>query len=67
MSLAFVKVIHCWPMDSSDNGPIMRNMFPFDDVIMYNKIGLNVHLLNTEHESTLVNIGWSNGKLPDGT
>ena len=34
MSLAFVKGIHCWLVNSPHNGPVMWKMFPFDDVIM---------------------------------
>ena len=33
-SLAFVKGIHRWPMNSPHKGPVTRKMFPFDDVIM---------------------------------
>ena len=33
-SLAFVRGIHRWPMDSPHKGPVTRKMFPFDDVIM---------------------------------
>ena len=33
-SLAFVKGIHRWPVDSPHNRPATRKMFPFDDVIM---------------------------------
>ena len=33
-SLAFVMGIHLWPMNSPHKGPVTRNMFPFDDVIM---------------------------------
>ena len=33
--LAFVRVIHRWPMDSPHKGPVTREMFPFDDVSMY--------------------------------
>ena len=32
--LAFVRGIHQWPVDSPHKGPVMREMFPFDDVIM---------------------------------
>ena len=35
-SLAFVKGIHRWPMDSPHKGPVTRKMFPFNDVIMFN-------------------------------
>ena len=34
MSLAFVRGIHRWPVDSPHKWPILQNMFPFDDVIM---------------------------------
>ena len=33
-SLAFVREIHRWPMDSPHKGPVTRKMLPFDDVIM---------------------------------
>ena len=29
-----VRGIHRWPVDSSHKGPVMRKMFPFDDVTM---------------------------------
>ena len=32
-SLAFVRGIHRWPVDSPHKGPVTREMFPFDDVI----------------------------------
>ena len=34
VSLAFVKGIHRWPVNSTHKGPVKRKMFPFDDVIM---------------------------------
>ena len=33
-SLAFVRGIHRWPVNSSHKWPVPRKMFPFDDVIM---------------------------------
>ena len=33
-SLAFVRRIHRWPVNSPHKGPVTRKMFPFDDVIM---------------------------------
>ena len=33
-SLAFVRGIHRGPVNSPHKGPVTRNMFPFDDVIM---------------------------------
>ena len=33
-SLAIVRGIHRWPVDFPHKGPVKRNMFPFDDIIM---------------------------------
>ena len=33
-SLAFVRGIHRWPVNSPHRWPVTRKMFPFDDVIM---------------------------------
>ena len=33
-SLAFVRWIHRWPVDSPHKGPVTRKLFSFDDVIM---------------------------------
>ena len=33
-SMAFVRGIHWWPVNSRHKGPVTRKMFPFDDVIM---------------------------------
>ena len=33
-SLAFVRGIHRWPVNSAHKGPVTRKMFSFDDVIM---------------------------------
>ena len=33
-SLAFVRRIHRWPVDSHQKGAVTQMMFPFDDVIM---------------------------------
>ena len=34
-SLAFVRGIHQWPVNSPHKGPVTRKMFPFDDVIIH--------------------------------
>ena len=39
-SLAFVRGIHRWPVNSPHKGPVTRKMFPFDDVIMYISISI---------------------------
>ena len=39
-SLAFVWGFHWWLVNSLHKGPVMRKMFPFDDVIMYKLVVL---------------------------
>ena len=34
-SLTFVRGIHRWPLNFPHKGPVMRKMFPFDEVIMH--------------------------------
>ena len=41
-SLAFVRGIHWWPVNSPHNRPVTWKMFPFDDVIMYHLHRLSV-------------------------
>ena len=36
-SLAFMRGIRRWPVNSQHKGPVTRKMFPFDEVIMYFK------------------------------
>ena len=43
-SLAFVREIHRWPVNSPHKRPVTRKMFPFDDVIM---LRVNVKTMNT--------------------
>ena len=43
-SLAFVRGIHRWQVNSPHKGPVMRKMFPFDDVIMW----LASHMMNKQ-------------------
>ena len=40
-SLAFVREIHRWPVNSPHKSPVTRKMFPFDDVIMWNGEGVS--------------------------
>ena len=44
-SLAFVRGIHRWPVNSPHKGPVTRKMFPFDDVIMWDHSTLQANLL----------------------
>ena len=46
VSLAFVRGIHRWPLNSPHKGPVTRKMSPFDDVIM------NFQFLDFEHSSS---------------
>ena len=58
-SLAFVRGIHRWPMNSPHKWPVTRKMFPFDDVIMF--IGAGPRL-----ETTLTTnwFGWNRFRGP---
>ena len=38
-SLAFVRGIHWWPVNSPHKWPLTRKVFPFDDVIIIYTIG----------------------------
>ena len=46
-SLAFVRGIHRWPVNSPHKWPVTRKMFPFDDVTM------NFILIGTHHDTTI--------------
>ena len=45
--LAFVRGIYRWAMNSLHKGPVTRQMFPFDDVIMISRplLGTSAHIL----------------------
>ena len=43
-SLAFVRGIHGWPVNSPHKGPVMWKMLPFDDIIMQWMAGLKFML-----------------------
>ena len=42
-SLAFVRGIHRWPVNSPHKGPVMQKMLPFDDVIMFWPVNIYHH------------------------
>ena len=53
-SLVFVRGIHWSPANSSHSGPVMRRMFPFDDVIMihfytFDSLGLSDGVTYIDH------------------
>ena len=43
-SLAFVRGIHWWPVNSPHKGPVMQKMFPFDDIILMVDFLPNTHI-----------------------
>ena len=60
-SLAFVKGIHRWPVNSPHKGPVTRKMFSFDDVIMWHNISphvtTNTNTRSIYHASTSITGG----------
>ena len=58
-SLAFVRGIHWWLVNSPHKGPAMQKMFPFDDVIMIS------HNLNQWWPSSLVCIYLNKNNFPN--
>ena len=55
-SLAFVREIHRWPVNSPRKWPVTQTMFPFDDVIMWN----NYDVLSTGVLGTNIIRFWVN-------
>ena len=45
-SLAFVREVRRWPVNSLHKWQVTRKMFPIDDVIMFRSILLIVHAQN---------------------
>ena len=72
-SVAFLRGIHRWPVDSLRKGQVTRKIFPFDDVIIWFALGsmIDVVLINAlwRYITTYIwaNIGWGNGLLSGGT
>ena len=58
-SLAFVRGIHWWPMDSPHKGPVMQKMFPFDDAMwrMWNKNQISNSQMNPISQPNRQTIG----------
>ena len=53
-SLAFVRGIHRWPVNSPHKWPVTRKMLPFDDVIM---------IPNKRHQQAMARLGVNSHKL----
>ena len=51
-SLAFVRRIHRWPVNSPHKGPVTLKMFSFDDVIIKGTMLRQLHLLNHSTKCT---------------
>ena len=57
-SLAFVRGIHRWPVNSPHKWPVTRKMFPLDDVIMTNDISFSRHDLIQFQYDVPVAVKW---------
>ena len=54
-SLAFVRGMHRWPVNSPHKRPVTRKMFPFDDVLMVGIMQLKVQaILYTSHTYPII-------------
>ena len=54
-SLAFVRGMHQWPVNSSHKWPVTWKMFPFDDVIM---VLINIASLIINQRQTIAGLFW---------
>ena len=59
-SLAFVRGIHRWPVNSPHKGPVTRKTFPFDDVIMWTVIINYKYNRYFSHQHTCISINIRN-------
>ena len=69
-SLAFVRRIHRWPVNSLHKGPVTRKMFPFDDVIMCsgeNSYTCTVKPVYNDHLMWYFSAFWSSSRWPGAT
>ena len=63
-SLAFVRGIHRWPVNSPNKGPETRKMFPFDEVIKHfltNGVPVYWHKhvsLSCQHDTASMKVKW---------
>ena len=64
-SLAFVRGIHRWPVNSPHKWPVTRKMFLFDDVIMHTPYPLALNIPNWQIEVNLKNALIKSIKLID--
>ena len=62
-SLAFVRGIHRWPVDSPYKGPVTRKMFPFDYVIVYESCCTLIQILLSFDWRRTDNKSWSESTM----
>ena len=65
-SLAFVRRIHRWPVNSPHKGPVTRKMLPFDDVIMFQAVNDAVIVYCADY-SSLISISYIQQKFSQNT
>ena len=58
-SLAFVRGMHRWPVNSPHKGPVPRKMFPFDDVIMNKWPNAQLHLYRINLKAKKTQCNWN--------
>ena len=64
VSLAFVRGIHRWPVNSLHKGPVTRKVFSFEDVIMKMQIyHTDIFPLKWIHERYKINFEEKNGTV----
>ena len=62
-SLAFMRIIHGWPVNSPHRGPVTRKMLPFVDVIINYILLTENELISIEISLTIVSQGPINNIL----
>ena len=65
-SLAFVRGIHRWPVNSPHKGPVTRRMLPCDDVIMYSWESMKWNTKLQLKQSNTSNRRWKNAWATQG-
>ena len=58
VSLAFVRGIHRWQMNSLHKGPVTRIMFSFDDVIVDTNLPANVPIISNRIVADSMNLAY---------
>ena len=65
LRVTVISLCDRWPVNSPHKGPVTRQMFPFDDVIMYGKSCVaNLRLLAIMHELNYIVYGTAMSRWP---